>query len=430
MSYIAYGKILLIRPRSSVDRVLASEAEDRSSSLRGGTKTALTAVFLFASICIIPRNLILGYNRLVYRINITLLIATMIVCAGCGVYISNENTFTATPDFITATLPPTVTLPATQISILRTSTARVAGEPTTSPIEGITTTQVNVRTETSTASETLGLIGQFAKVQIIGRDASGSWYRIVFAESATGYGWVRAEYVQVNASAEIPPVENVTGGGSYVSGLVIQKINVRNGPGTSYNSLGVLSPNDVVAITGKDPSGAWMQIEFTNAPDGKGWAASEFLQIDNPDILPIVGSVEKINNTPASATTLPTTIELLAIQDGDSMQAPLAKALFSPTGTRALQVTGEVSAPSGDTEDWIQFTSYSEIITIQMICSSDNLKVELWNNMILENDFLLTCGDKQFVTITPNDIYFLRLSETSSNEPHYTHYILTLEAIR
>ncbi len=36
--FFAYGKILFTRPCSSVDRVLASEAEDRSSSLRGGAK--------------------------------------------------------------------------------------------------------------------------------------------------------------------------------------------------------------------------------------------------------------------------------------------------------------------------------------------------------------------------------------------------------
>ena len=61
----------------------------------------------------------------------------------------------------------------------------------------------------------------------------------------------------------------------------------------TYDSLGVLSPNDVVFITGKDPSGAWMQIEFANAPDGKGWVASEFLKVDNLDSLPVIGNVEQ-----------------------------------------------------------------------------------------------------------------------------------------
>jgi hypothetical protein len=112
------------------------------------------------------------------------------------------------------------------------------------------------------------------------------------------------------------------------------------------------------------------------------------------------------------------------------MQAPLAKALFSPTGTRALQVTGEVSAPNGDTEDWVQFTSYSKAITIQMACSSSTLNAELWNNTIIMSDFLFACGDKQIITITTNNIYFLRIFEAGADELHFTHYTLSLEAPR
>ena len=62
------------------------------------------------------------------------------------------------------------------------------------------------------------------------------------------------------ASAKIVVVGDAAGSGSGVSGLVIQKINVRNGPAATFESLGVLNPNDVVFITGKDPSGAWIQI--------------------------------------------------------------------------------------------------------------------------------------------------------------------------
>ncbi len=36
------------------------------------------------------------------------------------------------------------------------------------------------------------------------------------------------------------------------------------------------------------------------------------------------------------------------------MQAPLAETVFSPTGTQILQVSGDLSAPSGDAEDWIK----------------------------------------------------------------------------
>jgi hypothetical protein len=109
------------------------------------------------------------------------------------------------------------------------------------------------------------------------------------------------------------------------------------------------------------------------------------------------------------------------------MDAPLVQAVFSSIGIRTLQLAGDVSSPSGDAEDWVQFTSTSKVISLQISCSSDTLKVELWSNSVLEKDLSLLCGVKQTVSITPNDKYFLRLSETNDNDLHYTRYILSLE---
>ncbi len=336
-----------------------------------------------------------------------------------------------TPDFVTATLAPTLTPPATQVPQTLSESTPVPSaveETNLSPVEGMTTTQVNVRAATSTASELLGMIGQFVKVQVIGKDASGSWYQVMYAESGAGKGWVRAEYVQVNAPAEIPLVETTSGSGAGVSGLVIQKINVRNGPGTEYELLGVLNSNDVIFITGKNPNGAWIQIEFAGASDGKGWVTAEFLQMGNIEGVPLIGVAA--DETPTPTVAAPESIAMLAVQDGDSMQAPLAAAIFAPTGARTLQVSGDVSAPDGDVEDWMQFSTYGEVIAIQAACSSNTLRVELWHSGKPADDFLLSCGGKSFVSVVPNDNYLLRLSEASINTAGYTNYILSVESIR
>lgn len=353
----------------------------------------------------------------------TLLIILIIAITGCDVKLEGQNALTATPGFITATLPATPMPLPTQTPLLSTPV------PTLSPIEGTTTTQVNVRAETSTASENLGVIAQFSKVQVIGKDASETWYQIVYTDSLTGAGWIRTEYVQVNASAEIPVIESGTGNGSSASGLVIQKINIRNGPGTTYETLGVLNPNDVVFITGKDPSGAWIQIEYTNAPDGKGWAASRFLQIDHADSLPVIGEAEQTPQAPSDIAVTPTVIIFPAMQDGDSMGSPLAKVTIAPTSARAFQVNGDVSAPEGDNEDWIEFNSNSQAVVIQVLCSSAALQVELWNNEASVDGFLLACGEKRALSITPKNTYVLRLSNPVSNEFRYTKYTLSVEVV-
>jgi hypothetical protein len=215
-----------------------------------------------------------------------------------------------------------------------------------------------------------------------------------------------------------------------VNGLVIQKINVRNGPGTEFELIGVLNSNDVVFITGKNPNGAWMQIEFASAPDGKGWVTAEFLQTENIESVPLIGIAADEIATRTNATSTPNITVVSAMQDGDSAQAPLAVMFFSPTGSRALQVSGDVSAPDGDVEDWIQFTSAGGVVAIQVDCLGNTLRVELWKDGKPVDGFLLSCGEQSFVTAASNSNYFLRLSESSANEPGYTNYILRVEGIR
>jgi uncharacterized protein YraI len=329
------------------------------------------------------------------------------------------------PGFVTSTLPPTKIPPPTRTSLPTTSTAEIIAGTAISSVEGTTSTQLNVRAEPSTASETLGIINQFATMQVIGKDASGSWYQISYPDSVTGKGWVRAEFVQVDSSAEITVIGGVAGSGSGVSGLVIQKINVRNGPGINYDSLGVLNPKDVVFVTGKDNSGEWMQIEFASAADGKGWAAIKYLEVENTDSIPVIGETE----SPTGVTSTPTSIVLSAMQDGDSMQAPMAAAVFSAAGTHTIQVSGDVSTPDGDTEDWIQFTPYSKSVFVEAKCQSNALHVELWSNGQFANDVPLACSEKLIIKTTPNQVYYFRIQANISSLQYirYTFKISMVE---
>ncbi|MBI5354293.1 MAG: SH3 domain-containing protein [Chloroflexi bacterium] len=365
---------------------------------------------------------------------ISLFLAILIFCSSCGLNISNESAFTATPGFVTATLQPTrISAPTNTpfpVTPAPVTSATVIAEGTTPPsVEGTTTTQLNVRAEPSTASESLGIINQFSPVQVIGKDASGSWYQVIYAGSATGRGWVRAEYVQVNATAEIAVIGGVAGSGSGVSGIVIQKINVRSGPGTTYESLGVLNPKDVVFITGKDSSGAWMQIEFMSAADGKGWVTEKYLQIENLDSIPVIGAVKQTIGTPDSIASTPTIAVFSAIQDGDSMQAPLASVIFSATGTHDLQVNSDISTPNGDAEDWVQFTPFSKSVLIEAKCSNSSFHVELWSNGQFSNEIMLACGGKLTMPTVPYQSYYFRIKAINSNDPQYIQYTFKISSI-
>jgi uncharacterized protein YraI len=358
----------------------------------------------------------------VNRKNIFLL-TMAIICAGCV----SQNTATVMPVFVTATLMmPTPVLQATQPPSQPASAP--TPEATVIPIDGTTTSQINVRAAPSTASESVGMIELFTKVQVIGQDPSGSWYQIIYANSPTGKGWVRAEYVQVNAGVEIPHIEAGAGSGSAVSGLITQKVNVRNGPDVNYQSIGTLNPNDVVSITGKDPNSKWMQIEFAGVPDSKGWVSTEFLKTGNTDSVPVVEVATDSTSAPQANTAAPPTSPGTpnAMQDSDSMQAPLMSVTLSPSGSYALQLNGEISTP-GDTEDWVQFTTDRKAVAIKSTCSSDALQIELWSDGKPVDGFSSSCGKTSFATVTPNSNYLLRMT---GNKPGYISYILNVEAVR
>ena len=351
------------------------------------------------------------------------LLSSLVILTGCGVNVSSENTVPM-PVFVTATLPATA-IPLPTLTPLPPTPA-----PTIAPIEGTTTTQVNVRAETSTASDNLGIIAQFTMLQIIGRDKSTSWYQVIFAGAPSGTGWVRAEYVQVNAAAEIPVIESVSGGGVGVSGLVIQKINIRSGPGTSFDALGELNPNDVIFISGKDESGAWMQIEYASSADGKGWAALEFLKVENTDSLPVIRDISPTEEIVENVVAPQANILSLSMPDGDSMEAPLARINFSPLGTRTAQIEGNISSSAGDTEDWVEFTSYNGKVVVQVFCSEANLQMELKNGGESVDTFSLACSEKRLLNVTTNQTFLLRLSVAEAGEAGQTEYMLVMESIR
>jgi hypothetical protein len=108
---------------------------------------------------------------------------------------------------ITATLPPTQTpLPSPTVAVAPPT------EPV-APVEGQTTSQLNVRNAPSAESEQVGTIEIFAKVQIVGKDPSNKWWMILFPESSTGKGWITTEFVQVPDTSSVPVINAVPQGG-------------------------------------------------------------------------------------------------------------------------------------------------------------------------------------------------------------------------
>ena len=347
-------------------------------------------------------------------------------CAGCGVNVSEMEATTPTFQFITATLLPASTPPVAQ-SETPLPPPRL---PTLTPVEGITSVQLNVRAEPSTASEILGIIPANTKVQIVGKDPGENWWQILYPEAGQGdqgKGWVTAQYVSTAVKPEVP----IVGGGGANPGnpnvaVIQQQLNVRSGPGTSFNSLGTLNPQDVVALIGKDSNGAWLQIEFSAGPDGKGWINAAFARAQGVDNLPVVSDSGTVIGTvtPENTPLPPTPTIVPAPMDNDSAQAPAVDVTFTTTGTRSLQYTSDVSSPTGDTDDWVQFTPFTSRAILELTCTgSGSMVVELLkDHLLVQNWGTLTCGKSTAIVTQAGMAYALHFQAATTTELSYVRF--------
>jgi pSer/pThr/pTyr-binding forkhead associated (FHA) protein/uncharacterized protein YraI len=119
-------------------------------------------------------------------------------------------------------------------------------------------------------------------------------------------------------------------------------LNVRAGPDTAYDLLGLLPSGTNAEILGRDEGRQWWQIRFNPSPNGIGWVAAdpEFSTTYNVDNLPVSAAPPTPTGTP---TTTPTNIPT-------STTAPPTATLVPPTDTPTPTHTPTPPGPEIDFE--------------------------------------------------------------------------------
>jgi uncharacterized protein YraI len=278
-------------------------------------------------------------------------------------------------------------------------------------IEGKLNIKVNVRSGPGISYDSLGQLDAGVNVQVFARDETGAWFQILFPASPGGIGWVTAQYVTIPSGTVVPFQATPTPAGPM--GRVIQRLNVRSGPGTTYKSLGLLEPGAAVFLSGKNSSASWFQIDFSSGPGGHGWVTAQYIQTDAAGELPVLDDFGNIvtpgaAGTPSSPVMVPTPTIGPAPAEGDSSTSPAIHVSFSVAGTRHFIYSDQVSIPQGDAEDWLAFTPFSVTGTnarliFSLACAGNGfLKVELWQGgIILSGWGTLGCGDKGKTILLP-----------------------------
>jgi len=309
---------------------------------------------------------------------------------------------------------------------------------TVTPVEGTVSVQINVRSGPNVSYSSIGILNSGEKVQIIGKDPSGGWYGILYPSGPRGLGWVMAVYIQAGETAGLP-VLALQETGSGLTGKAAQTLNVRSGPGTDYEVLGMIQPDTSLVLTGKNEAATWLQIEYAAGEGGKGWVAAAYVQMNDTASLPVLNAagtpVTPTAPGPTAAPVTPTPTLGPANADGDSSAIPAIQVIFSPSGTRQFSYSSDVSSPRGDAEDWITFTPYAGLVGLparllfSLVCTGNgNLAVELWQNGgPLAGWGRLVCDDQdKSLELTAGTPYQLRLCAAPGDGLRYVRYTLTV----
>jgi uncharacterized protein YgiM (DUF1202 family) len=384
----------------------------------------------------------------------------ILILTACSFQSAPQATPTITPlPFATATLIPTFTPHPSATAGIPTIA------PTIAPILVSLTAQVNVRIAPDAKATSLGLLNYGKKVQVIGKDASGKWWQIIYPENSTTTGWVTTQYAPVpeedakkipvvadnpsaisvsNETPVAPAVANNTPTPAVRTASVKTQIFVRSGPGQTYDTLGTVNAGTIVTPTGRNENNVWVQIQFDGGAEGKGWVASAYLDGADLQGLPIFDNQGKLVFAPTAVLnpgqpTLTATAFSPAAIDGDSEQNPSVRLKFSPDGAGELTFSSELSSPNGDATDWVAFTPYeptnqSTYVYFKLECRGNG-----GITATLEKDGIpvpeikpLVCGNYDFaVQVLGGQEYMLVLNADGSAGPlRFVSYNLHIKLMR
>jgi uncharacterized protein YraI len=306
------------------------------------------------------------------------------------------------------------------------------------PIEGTLTIKVNVRSGPGTGYDSLGQLEAGEKIQIIARDSQGTWYLILYPAAPQGRAWVAAQYVTVAPGTTVPLDATPTPAGP--TGRVIQRLNVRSGPGTTFDTLGMLEPGVAVSLTGKNPTASWFQIDYPAGAGGRGWVTSQYIQTDDASDLLVLDDYGIVvttgaDGTPSGPVIPPTPTVGPAYGDGDSSVSPAIRITFSGIGTHQFVYSSQVSTPQGDAEDWVEFTPYTASgtnarLNISLACTGNgSLTVELWQGGTLLSGWgALVCGETgRSILLPAGQVFLMRLAPAAGNGMRLVAFTLTVQ---
>jgi hypothetical protein len=126
----------------------------------------------------------------------------------------------------------------------------------------------------------------------------------------------------------------------------------------------------------------------------------------------------------------------VAPPDNDSQQNPAVSHFLSITGTRNFTYANEVSAPTGDTEDFVAFefpnnSNPSQVVRVTLACTITGAAdavgtVEIFEDEVLGTLNVLCNAGQQTLTVNNTKVQTARIRFSRADEPSHLAYTLTV----
>ena len=125
-----------------------------------------------------------------------------------------------------------------------------------------------------------------------------------------------------------------------------------------------------------------------------------------------------------------------AALDNDSPQAPALSQFLSITGTRSITHTNEISAPTGDAEDFVEFefpnnSNTAQVVRITLDCTITGQADSAPQAQILEDGqesgmFVACNTGQQTLTVDNTKVQLVRVRFTNATEATHAAYTLAI----
>lgn len=168
---------------------------------------------------------------------------------------------------------------------------------------------LNVREGPGTQNKRIGVLSAGSSVEVIASNEDRSWLRVRVSANQTG--WISAQYAAVTGNLDkigvistptprpeptepTQPTQPTTTPSTPPTATAQENLNVRKGPGTQHERIGLIRARQTAVISGRNQDATWLQIQLNNAT---GWVSAQYVTV--------TGELDKVGvvTSPTQPTT-------------------------------------------------------------------------------------------------------------------------------